>query len=105
MPKADRLERPAKKRTRDKYQSQIGYGSYYRRLFFEQDLKCGLTGTSMNETDTIYYKDNMLALEASIISEFGDTTGWTLVTVSEPENVETIVEDYDHYEAWNPTIS
>ena len=107
MPKADRLGRPSKKRKKEKHDVNKGYGSRYRELYFNQNRKCGLTGTAMDETDDIYIKDNedLLALEASVIADQGDTTGWTSVDVSEPEKVESLVEDYDHYEAWNPTIS
>ena len=107
MPKADRVERPAKKRIRSKYQTNTGEWSEHKKLFLQQDRKCGLTGTAMDETDTIYRKDgdDILALESSIIDAYGSTDGWTEVTISEPSNVESLVEDYDHNEVWNPQVS
>lgn len=110
MPKADRVERPAKKRNRAlKYSTQTSKsnGNRYRELFLAQDRKDGLTGESMNETDDIYVSDgdDILALKVTLDALYGSYDGWTSVDVSDAAKQHTLIEEYDHYEAWNPTVS
>jgi len=110
MPKADRIERPAKKRNRGlKPTTQVdeAEGNFYRELYLNQDRKCGLSGTAMSETDSIYINDDrdILALEATLLDYYGRTKDWTSVDVSKVSRDHKLVEEYDHYEAWNPEVS